>query len=72
MKIALYGKHTTIKKKICQTMQITAVKAKPSKTLLRAMEQLKRGDDNVITKADKGSGVVVVRITTTIIRTIRQ
>ena len=41
-------------------MQITAVKAKPSKTLLRAMEQLKQGDDIVITKADKGSGVVVV------------
>ena len=33
---------------------------KPSKTLLRAIDELKRRDDIVITKPDKGSGVVVL------------
>ena len=33
---------------------------KPSKTLLLAIEQLKRRDDIIITKPDKGSGVVVM------------
>ena len=33
---------------------------KPSKTLLAAIEQLKRRSDIVITKPDKGSGVVVM------------
>ena len=33
---------------------------KPSKTLLLAIEQLKQRDDIVITKPDKGSGVVVM------------
>lgn len=33
---------------------------KPSKTLLLAIDQLKQRDDIVITKPDKGSGVVVI------------
>ena len=33
---------------------------KPPKTLLRAIEELKGRDDIVITKPDKGSGVVVL------------
>ena len=47
-------------------MQITALNyiqrkvQKPPKTILVAIEQLKRRDDIVITKPDKGSGVVVM------------
>ena len=32
---------------------------KPPETLLRAIHQLKRRDDIVVTKPDKGSGVVI-------------
>ena len=48
---------------------------KPSKTLLLAIKQLKQGDDIVITKPDKGSGVVVMdksKYLPLIIRSIHQ
>ena len=48
---------------------------KPSKTLLLAIEQLKQRDDIVITKPDKGSGVVVMdksKYLPLIIRSIHQ